>query len=241
MNLKHKYIFICFMTSTAVFCREMVFNNLQNRRPSGNSANNKFAFADSTMEAVSTKSYYALCLYGSNQILGNGVSEHDIATFIIDPVSSENRPGFSFSYIKEHTGSNEGTLFFQGSFKLGTKYLYLKSGLNVLAEIKPEDGPGGLIFPHAEIGVGQLDRFYVTVNALSEIFFGMGSINLNYIFNDNVSSLMLGRAFSGNGSYRGLTYKVDCKLWKCIIARAWGNASFAQRLYGLQIGLGIVF
>jgi hypothetical protein len=239
MNLKHKYILICFITSTAVFCQETAFNNLQNRIPSAYSANNNFSSANSNMEPVSTKSYYALCLYGCNQILGNEVSEHDIATFIINPVSSENRPGFSFSYIKEHHGSNEGVLFFQGSFKLGIKYLYLKSGLNVLAEIKPEDGPGGLIFPHAEIGIGQLDRIYLSANVLSDILFGMGSINFNYIFNDNISSLMIGRAFSDNGHYRGLTYKVDCKLWKCIVARAWGNASFAQRLYGLQIGLGI--
>lgn len=190
-------------------------------------------------EDAPTKNYCLFLLYGNNKIVLNTESEHDIASLILNPTSSKNLPGFSFSFIKERNGCNDGVLFIQGFFKLGYKFIYLKSGLNIYAQMNPEDGPGSLTLPHAEIGIGQFNRVYISANVLSDILFGMGSINLNYIFNDNISSLMIGRAFGDDGNYQGFTYKVDYRLWKNIIARAWGNANFSKQLYGLQIGLGM--
>ncbi|MBN1561122.1 hypothetical protein JW998_12785 [candidate division KSB1 bacterium] len=191
--------------------------------------------------AADSNRYCIWIMQGNNRILVNTISPHDITSLAFSPLPGTNLPGFNFSYIKEKDDYDDGSIFVQLFFKLGAKYLYFKGGVDVFYVIDPEDGPGGGILPCAEIGLGKLNKIYLSAGILNDLFFGMKSINLHYVFEDNLSSLMIGQAFGDDGNYQGFAYKIDCRLWRAMVIRVQGNAHFARKLFGQQIGLGIAF
>jgi len=74
------------------------------------------------------------------------------------------------------------------------------------------------------------------------MFFGRLTANLHYMLNDKISEIMLGYTYDeyADENYNRLTYKIDYMIFKQFLLRVWGNANFAHKLYGTQVGIGII-
>jgi len=186
-------------------------------------------------DPIDNNSYY-LALYGKANSIFNDIQEHKIISTIYSPFPNIIGPGLRVGYIKtQKTNYDESIFYIQPSINLPVNFIAFRLGMNIIHILEGE-GPDGLLLPSFEIKFGNLKRFYISGGVLSELFFGWATVDLNYRFNDGISSVMIGRAYGDDGKYTGYTYKIDYNIWKKFMLRLWGNENFTKKLYGTQIG-----
>ncbi|MDP8227097.1 MAG: hypothetical protein P9L89_05610 [Candidatus Celaenobacter polaris] len=189
----------------------------------------------------SAHTHYCMVLYGKNQLLLDSIKSHKNISVIYNPLPNINGFGLNTWYIQEdHTsyyGFKESLFVIQPSTNILYKSLTLKLGINVIILSEGEEPGMKAWLPAFEIKLGNLNKLYFSAGYRSELFFGRLTANLNYRFNDNTSSIMLGYAYfdDGNDGYSGFTYKIDYTIFQRILLRVWGNANFSRKLYGTQV------
>ena len=187
-----------------------------------------------------------MVLYGKNQLLLDSIESHKNISIIYNPLPNINGFGLNAWYIQEdytsYYGFKESFFVIQPFLNIPHKFLALKLGINVIIPSEGEESVASVLLPAFEIKLGKLNKLYFSAGYRSELFFGRLTANLNYIFNDNSSSIMLGYTYcdDGNDGYSGLTYKIDYTVFKKILLRVWGNANFARKVYGTQVGIGML-
>lgn len=185
---------------------------------------------------------YFLVLYGDNQVLISDISPFKSVAALYCPFPNIKGLGLNAGYLKEENkSSNEESYFFiQPFLNIPFKFIAFRFGLNMITFLKGK-GLDGLGLPSIEIKVGKLRRFYISGSFLSELSFGVASFNINYFFNDNISSIMIGRAYGDVGKCSGYSGKIDLKILKKVLLRLCGNANFSEKRYGTQLGVGFLF
>jgi hypothetical protein len=188
------------------------------------------------------KPYYFCALYGKNNLMLDDLSRNRNITALFSPYTKTIGPGLIIGYIEEENNSSYKDSFYyiQPFLNLPFRYLSFKLGMNIFRIIEGE-GPGFLYLPAFEIKLGKMDKFFFSAGLLSELFFGLASININYLLKDNVSSFMVGRIFAENGGYSGYIYKIVCVIIKKLLIHVCGNVNFQKSSYGTQFGFGFLF
>jgi len=189
--------------------------------------------------------HYLMAMYGKNQLYFDSINSHQNILIGYNPMP--NRKGFGLNawYLQDdHTsyyGFKESNIIIQPSTHILYKSLALKLGINVIILSEGEEPGLKSLLPAVEIKYGITGKLYFLAGYRSDMFFGRLTSNLNYVFNDRTSSIMLGYTYAdvSNDGYSGLTYKIDYTIFKRFLLRVWGNANFARKLYGTQVGIGI--
>lgn len=195
----------------------------------------------------SAPTHYCMLLYGKNQLYLDSIKSHKNISIIYNPLPNINGFGLNAWYVQEdHTsyyGFKESFFIIQPSTNILNKSLALKLGINIIIPSEGEESVASALLPALEIKLGKLNKLYFSAGYRLELFFGRLTANLNYIFNDNTSSIMLGYTYcdDDNDDYSGFTYKIDYTIFKKILLRVWGNANFTRKLYGTQVGIGMLF
>ncbi len=206
-----------------------------------------YAMLNADGNKKSEHTHYCMVLYGKNQLYLDSIRSHKNISFIYNPLPNINGFGLNAWYIQDdctsYYGFKESFFVIQPSTNILYKSLALKLGINVIILIEGEEPGMKALLPTFEIKLGNLNNLYFSAGYRSELFFGRLTANLNYRFSDNTSSIMLGYTYcdDGNHGYSGFTYKIDYTIFKKILLRVWGNANFARKLYGTQVGIGGLF
>ena len=191
--------------------------------------------------------HYLMAMYGKNQLYFDSINSHQNILIGYNPMP--NRKGFGLNawYLQDdHTsyyGFKESMIIIQPSANILYKFLALKLGINVIILNEGEEPGLKAWLPAIEIKYGFMKNFNLSASYRSEMFFGCLTANLHYRFNDEISEIMLGYTYEDDGDedYNGLTYKVDYMIFRKFLLRVWGNANFARKLYGTQVGVGVLF
>ena len=185
--------------------------------------------------------YCFFFLYGSNTMIIDENPAGEVYSFIMHPPSYKKHLGLNIHHSRfKEMGRDyyETWLMFQPYFKFQSHYLYFKSGFDVvfINSEEPETIPF-VIFPLLDIGIGNFHKFYLNATFISDIIYGLGSINLNYLFNDKISGIAIGRGYEE----QIITWRVDCKVWQRLVIRSWGEYQFIFDEFSLQSGIGLIF
>ena len=190
---------------------------------------------------------------GNNKLLISDYTENKTKyhSFIIQPHHSYRRVGLRIGYVKEYSGghyvsdsgysyyTNDVVFFYiQPQFYLQWKYLGAVPGILFVKILETEDGPGELVVPTISLRFGELNKFFVSIDILNDIFFGLYSINLNYLFKDNISKLMVGLVKSEEYNYTGISYDFHFKVFKNFFFAIRGNLKLKDGIIGTQVGAG---
>ena len=190
--------------------------------------------------------HYLMAMYGKNQLYFDSINSHQNITIGYNPMP--NRKGFGLNawYLQDdytsYYGFKESMIIIQPYTQLLHKSLALKLGMNVYILSEGEEpGLKGWI-PAIEIQYGIMNNIHISASYRSEMFFGRLTANLHYMLNDKISEIMLGYTYDeyADENYNRLTYKIDYMIFKQFLLRVWGNANFAHKLYGTQVGIGII-
>jgi len=241
MNAGSKFRFVCFLLATVFYSHAINSKNAEGDLAVENDSVLNHSESGEPPYPDNSKKYTIRLLHGNNQILLNTISPHQITSLHMNPLGGVNHPGIHVSYFKEEENLDDGVVTIQPFFKVGMNYFYVRGGINFYYIINPDDAPGKMILPCIEFGFGILDTIYLSAGYLNDLFYGMKSIQLHYIFKDHVSSLVIGQAFGDDGEYEGLTYQIDFNVRRKFILSVKGNANFTENMYGQQFGVGMVF
>jgi len=98
------------------------------------------------------------------------------------------------------------------------------------------------LMPVIEIKYGLMKNLYFSFYFKSDMFFGSINANIHYLFNDNISGIMLGYTYKENwdDDYNGLAYKLDYMIFEKILLRVCGNIDLKFKSKGIQAGIGIL-
>lgn len=191
--------------------------------------------------------HYCMVLYGKNYLYLDSVKSHKNVSIVYNPLPQTKGFGLNAWYLKEdctsYYGFKPSMIIIQPSAHLLHKSLVLKLCMNIIYISEGEEpGLKGWL-PAIEIEYGIMKNFYLSAGYRSDMFFGRFTANLHFVFNDNVSEIMLGYTYKDNWDedYNGLTYKFDYMIFRKFLLRIWGNANFARKLYGTQVGIGMLF
>lgn len=198
--------------------------------------------------------YFFSILHGNAKLIFNEIASTPISytSFHISPAHHKSGMGINIGYVKQknkfhHIGENYNYynddifIYFQPSFYIQGKYFGIVPGLCFIKVIETDDGPEGLVLTSLRIKIGNLQKLYISLNKLPDIFFGMYSINLHYIFRNRISNAMLGVTKSNGSNSTQLSYQVESRLYRNLFVCLRGNFQFKNSLIGNQIGLGICF
>jgi len=188
------------------------------------------------------KFYKITILSGENQIPIDNVEKYATTSCEILPLSGVSGGGLSVGYINVHSGYPDADMvYIQPSFILAPTYFSLRFGFAIYYELESvEDSPGGFVLPHGELKIGNLKKIYICGSAMTDIFWGLGTIGLVYECNDQVANIMLGVACGYNWEYSSYDCNFDVKLTPWCFSRLRGIANFHKHLYGFQVGLGVL-
>jgi len=165
--------------------------------------------------------------------------EYSNFSLIIRPFPQKMGPGLRASFIRsKKSGYGESIFYIQSSVNIPANFMAFVLGMNVISILEGE-GPEGLLLPSLEIRAGNLNKFYISGSILSDLFFGWVSLNLNYRFNDKISSIMVGRAIGFDQENAGYIYEIDYNIWKKMILCFRGYLNFSEKSYVTQIGVGV--
>jgi len=205
------------------------------------------ALLNSGENKKSLHTHYCMVLYGKNQLYLDSISSHKNISIVYTPLPNINGFGLNAWYLQDdytsYYGYKESTIIIQPSTHILYKSLALKLGINVLILSEGEEPGLKSLLPAVEIKYGITGKLYFLAGYRSDMFFGRLTANLNYVFNDRTSSIMLGYTYAdvSKDGYSGFTYKIDYTIFKKFLLRVWGNANFARKLYGTQVGVGVLF
>lgn len=191
-------------------------------------------------------SHYLIVMYGKSQLYFDSINSHQSISVGYNPMHKNKGFGLNAWYLQDdHTsyyGFKESMIIIQPSIHLLHKSLVVKLGWNVFILSEGEE-PGLKTWqPAIEINYGFMENFYLSFNFKSDMFFGSVNANIHYVFNDNISGIMLGYAYKENwdDDYNGLIYKLDCKVFKKFLLRVCGNVDFKFSPQGIQVGVGML-
>jgi hypothetical protein len=187
-----------------------------------------------------TKPYYLIALYGKNNLMLNERSKNTNIAILYSPYENISGPGIGVGRLKGIDQYKDSFYYVQPFISLPYRFLSLKLGLNLM-HIFEGEGPSFLYLPAFEIKIGKMDKLYFSVGLLSELFFGIATLNISYFYKNKISGFMIGRTYGDENEYSGYIYKIDQVIFKKIFLRIWGNANFAQKMYGTQFGIGLLF
>jgi len=198
--------------------------------------------------------YFFSILHGNAKLIFNEIASTPISytSFHFFPAHHKSGLGTNIGYVKQknkfhYAGENynyskdEIFIYLQPSFYIQGKYFGIVPGLCFIKVIETDDGPEGLVLTSLRIKIGNLQKLFISFNKLPDIFFGMYSINLHYIFQDRISNVMLGAAKSDGSKSTQLSYQAESRLYRNLFVCLRGNFQFKNSLIGNQIGLGICF
>jgi hypothetical protein len=192
-----------------------------------------------------TPSHYLMVMYGKNQLYFDSINSHQSISIGYNPIQINKGFGLNAWYLQDdHTsyyGFKESMIIIQPSVHLIHKSLVVKLGWNVFILSEGEE-PGLKVWqPAIEIKYGFMKNFYLSFNFKSDMFFGSVNSNIHYLFNDNISGIMLGYAYKENwdDDYNGFTYKLDWLVFRKFLLRVCGNVDFKFKSQGIQAGIGI--
>ena len=205
------------------------------------------ALLNSGENKKSLHTHYCMVLYGINHLYVDTIKSHKNISVVYTPLPNINGFGLNVSYLRDnytsYYGFKESMIIIQPSANILYKFLALKLGINVIILNEGEEPGLKAWLPAIEIKYGFMKNFNLSASYRSEMFFGCLTANLHYRFNDEISEIMLGYTYEDDGDedYNGLTYKVDYMIFRKFLLRVWGNANFARKLYGTQVGVGVLF
>lgn len=195
--------------------------------------------------------YFFSILHGNAKLIFNEIASTPISytSFHISPTHNKNGFGMHIGYVKQknkfhYIGENYNYykddifIYFQPSFYIQGKYFGIVPGFCFVKVIETDDGPEGLFLTSVRVKIGKLEKFFVSFNKLSDIYFGMYSINLHYIFWNRFSEITLGIAKSDGSKSTQLSYQVQSRLYRNLFFSFRGSFQFKNSLIGNQIGLG---
>ena len=197
----------------------------------------------------SAHTHYCMVLYGKNHLYFDSINSHQNISIVYNPLP--NIKGFGLNAWYTWYIQHDNPLYYeykaslivvQPSTHLLHKSLALKLGINLIYISEGEDRGILAWLPAAEIRYKIMSNLYLSAGYRSDMFFGRLTANLHFMFNDNVSEIMFGYTYKKDWDedYNGLTYKIDYMLFKKFLLRVLGNANFARKLYGTQIGIGML-
>ena len=190
--------------------------------------------------------HYCMVLYGKNHLYFDSINSHQSISIGYNPLPQTKGFGLNAWYLQDdntsYYGYKESMIIIQPYTQLLHKSLALKLGINILILSEGEERGILIWLPAAEIRYKIMSNLNFSAGYRSDMFFGRFTANLHYRFNDNVSEIMLGYTYKEDwdDDYNGLTYKIDYMLFNKFLLRVWGNANFARKLYGTQIGIGML-
>ena len=195
----------------------------------------------------SAHTHFCMVLYGKNHLYFDSINSHQSISIGYNPLPQTKGFGLNAWYLQDdntsYYGYKESMIIIQPYTQLLHKSLALKLGINILILSEGEEPGLKALFPAIEVKYGFTENFYLSAGYRSDMFFGRLTANLHFMFNDNVSEIMFGYTYKKDwdDDYNGLTYKIDYMIFKKFILRVLGNANFARKLYGMQVGIGVLF
>ena len=191
--------------------------------------------------------HYLMAMYGKNQLYFDSIGPYQFISIGYNPLPQTKGFGLNAWYFKNVStsfyGLKERITIIQPSTYLFKKSLSLKLGINFIYRRYGEGGEILIWLPAIEVKYGFMKNFYLSAGYRSDMFFGRLTANLHYMFNDNISEIMLGYTYKENRAedYNGhrLTYKFDYMIFRKFLLRVWGDADFDHSLYGIQVGIGM--
>jgi len=193
-----------------------------------------------------TPSHYLMVMYGNNQLYYDCIRSHKTISVGYNPIQKNKGLGINAWYLQDdHTsyyGFKESMIIIQPSVHLLHKSLVVKLGWNVFILSEGEEPGLKLWQPAIEIKYGFMKNLYLSFNFKSDMFFGSVNSNIHYLFNDNISGIMLGYAYKENWGedYNGFAYKFNYMIFRKFLLRVCGNVDFKFISQGIQAGIGIL-
>ena len=206
-----------------------------------------FVFCNCTLHAQeSIKTRYNFQFYsGYNRtVLNESTSEkvfyHSI---IIQPHKLNGFLGVRVGFVRESSNglyadtSEEQFYYIHPQIYYQGKYFGVVPGIIFIKPIDCE-GPENLVLPTISIRAGKMKKMFLSLDFLHEISFGLLCMNINYLFSDDVSKIMI-CAFRGS-EYTGIGCEMNFKmLYKFYVAMR-GTVNLENGFKGIQMGIGYV-
>ena len=211
---------------------------------------NSIIHAQEKNDQILNFSFYS----GNNRLILNEYSSSKVKfhSIVIQPPQSRSFLGLRIGYVKEYSGgrysdgysdyyvNNEVFYYIQPQLYIQGRYFGAVPGMLFIRTIETEDGPGGLVLPTISLRFGVLNEYFLSVDVLNEIYFGLFSINIHYLFKDNISKLMLGIVKSNEFNYTGISYEINFKVFNRFYLAIRGNINTENSNAYTQIGAGYV-
>jgi len=189
--------------------------------------------------------HYLIAMYGKNQLYYDCIRSHKTISVGYNPLPFTQGFGLNAWYLQHdasYYGRKPSIIIIQPSVNLLYKSLALKLGMNI--NYMNEEGYKWTLslMPVIEIKYGLMKNLYFSFYFKSDMFFGSINANIHYLFNDNISGIMLGYTYKENwdDDYNGLAYKLDYMIFEKILLRVCGNIDLKFKSKGIQAGIGIL-
>jgi len=196
------------------------------------------------IEKDSTPTHYCMIMYGKSPFLFGSEKSNDNIALALHPITGNKMFGFNAWYMREDHSSyyekRKSLVIFQPFMLITMKSLALKLGVNIAIIDDGEVSGFMAMFPAFEIHIGNLHKFFISAGYKSEIFLGLLTAGVHYVFNKNTSQIMIGCGCDGSEiNYSAITCGIEHTIFDSLILRLRGNILLKYSHYGIQIGVGM--